>query len=100
VSLMYRRVEIEFHGRPLSIEVGRLAKQAHGAALVSYGETVLLATAVAAVYRRYPHPPIHSLPDTPRFDSPAPLTDEQDRTDRDPATIQHPRPTISWCTPA
>ncbi|MFN8626333.1 MAG: polyribonucleotide nucleotidyltransferase [Candidatus Binatia bacterium] len=45
---MYRKVEIEFHGRPLSIEVGRLAKQADGAALVSYGETVLLVTAVAA----------------------------------------------------
>ena len=45
---MYRRIEIEFHGRPLSIEVGRMAKQADGAALVSYGETVLLVTAVAA----------------------------------------------------
>ena len=45
---MDRKVEIEFHGRPLSIEVGRLAKQADGAALVSYGETVLLVTAVAA----------------------------------------------------
>jgi len=45
---MYRKVEIEFHGRPLSIEVGRLAKQADGAALVSYGETMLLVTAVAA----------------------------------------------------
>ncbi len=45
---MYRKVEIEFHGRPLSIEVGRVAKQADGAALVSYGETVVLVTAVAA----------------------------------------------------
>ena len=45
---MYRKVEIEFHGRPLSIEVGRLAKQADGAALVTYGETVVLVTAVAA----------------------------------------------------
>jgi polyribonucleotide nucleotidyltransferase len=44
---MYKKVEIEFHGRPLSIEVGRLAKQASGAALVQYGETVVLATAVA-----------------------------------------------------
>jgi polyribonucleotide nucleotidyltransferase len=32
----------------LSIEVGRLAKQAGGAALVQYGETVVLATAVAS----------------------------------------------------
>lgn len=45
---MYRKVEIEFHGRPLSIEVGRLAKQADGAALVTYGETVVFVTAVAA----------------------------------------------------
>ena len=45
---MYRKVEIEFHGRPLSMEVGRLAKQADGAALVTYGETVVFVTAVAA----------------------------------------------------
>jgi polyribonucleotide nucleotidyltransferase len=44
---MYHKVEIDFHGRPLSIETGRLAKQASGAALVQYGETVVLATAVA-----------------------------------------------------
>ena len=45
---MYHKVQIDFHGRPLSIEVGRLAKQAGGAALVQYGETVVLATAVAS----------------------------------------------------
>jgi polyribonucleotide nucleotidyltransferase len=45
---MYKKVETEFHGRPLSIEVGRMAKQADGAALVSYGETVVLVTVVAA----------------------------------------------------
>jgi polyribonucleotide nucleotidyltransferase len=45
---MMKKIEIDFHGRPLSIEVGRLAKQADGAALVSYGETVVLVTAVAA----------------------------------------------------
>jgi polyribonucleotide nucleotidyltransferase len=45
---MYHKVQIDFHGRPLSIEVGRLAKQASGAALVQYGETVVLATAVAS----------------------------------------------------
>src|SRR5712691_4052882 len=45
---MFRKVETEFHGRPLSIEVGRMAKQADGAALVSFGETVVLVTAVAA----------------------------------------------------
>jgi len=45
---MFKKVETDFHGRPLSIEVGRMAKQAGGAALVSYGETVVLVTAVAA----------------------------------------------------
>jgi polyribonucleotide nucleotidyltransferase len=45
---MIKRVELDFHGRPLSIEVGRLAKQADGAALIQYGETVVLVTAVAA----------------------------------------------------
>jgi len=45
---MYHKVQIDFHGRPLSIEVGRMAKQAGGAALVQYGETVVLATAVAS----------------------------------------------------
>src|SRR6201982_2232615 len=34
--------------RELSIEIGKLAKQANGSALVSYGETVVLVTACAA----------------------------------------------------
>jgi polyribonucleotide nucleotidyltransferase len=41
-------VERDFHGRKLSIEVGRLAKQASGSALVRYGDTVVLVTAVAS----------------------------------------------------
>jgi polyribonucleotide nucleotidyltransferase len=45
---MYHKVQIDFHGRPLSIEVGRMAKQASGSALIQYGETVVLATAVAS----------------------------------------------------
>jgi polyribonucleotide nucleotidyltransferase len=45
---MVKKIELDFHGRPLSIEVGRVAKQADGAALVRYGETVVLVTAVAA----------------------------------------------------
>jgi polyribonucleotide nucleotidyltransferase len=43
-----KKIEREFHGRTLSIEVGRLAKQAGGSALVQYGETVVLVTATAA----------------------------------------------------
>ena len=34
--------------RELSIEIGKLAKQAHGAAIVRYGDTVVLVTACAA----------------------------------------------------
>ncbi|MFQ5903226.1 MAG: polyribonucleotide nucleotidyltransferase, partial [Candidatus Binatia bacterium] len=45
---MVKKVNVEYYGRPLSIEVGRMAKQADGAALVRYGETVVLVTAVAA----------------------------------------------------
>src|SRR5574341_1955696 len=44
---MIKKIEVDYYGRPLSIEVGRMAKQADGAALVRYGETVVLATAVA-----------------------------------------------------
>ncbi|MEE9185556.1 MAG: polyribonucleotide nucleotidyltransferase [Candidatus Binatia bacterium] len=45
---MIKRVELDYHGRPLSIEVGKVAKQADGAAMVRYGDTVVLVTAVAA----------------------------------------------------
>jgi len=41
-------VTFDFGGRPMTIETGRLAKQAHGAALVTYGETVVLVTATHA----------------------------------------------------
>jgi len=43
-----KKVSIDFHGRRLSLEVGRLARQAGGAALVQYGDTVVLVTATAA----------------------------------------------------
>lgn len=38
---------IEWAGRQLTIETGRMARQADGAVLVTYGETTVLATAVA-----------------------------------------------------
>lgn len=40
--------ELELGGTTLRIETGRLAKQANGAVLVTYGDTVVLCTAVAA----------------------------------------------------
>jgi polyribonucleotide nucleotidyltransferase len=41
-------VEIEWGGRPLRLETGRIARQADGAVLAQYGGTSVLATAVAA----------------------------------------------------
>src|SRR5437879_4493345 len=48
----YQRVQVDFNGRPLSIETGRMAKQAGGAALVQFGETVVLVTATARTTAR------------------------------------------------
>jgi len=42
------RVEREIAGRTLSIETGKIAKQAHGSAVVQYGDTVVLVTATRA----------------------------------------------------
>jgi len=40
------KVEREIAGRTLTIETGKVAKQAHGSAMVRYGDTVVLVTAV------------------------------------------------------
>lgn len=45
---MVHRVELELAGRTLSLETGKVAKQADAAVWVEYGETVILATAVSA----------------------------------------------------
>jgi polyribonucleotide nucleotidyltransferase len=45
---MSKKIEREWAGRTLAIETDRVAKQADGAVLVQYGETVVLVTAVAA----------------------------------------------------
>ena len=42
------RKELDWGGRRLVLETGRLARQADGAVLATYGETVVLCTAVAA----------------------------------------------------
>lgn len=43
-----KKMELELGGRKLVIESGRFARQANGAVLVTYGETVVLTTAVMA----------------------------------------------------
>ena len=52
---MMQRIERTFAGRPLIIETGRMAKQAAGSALITYGETVLLA-AVTVSEKKSPLP--------------------------------------------
>jgi polyribonucleotide nucleotidyltransferase len=44
---MSKKIEREWAGRTLTIETDKVAKQADGAVLVNYGETVVLVTAVA-----------------------------------------------------
>ncbi|WP_082361373.1 polyribonucleotide nucleotidyltransferase [Bacillus sp. FJAT-28004] len=45
---MVQRIEMLVGGRPLSIETGRLAKQANAAVTVQYGDTVVLCTVTAS----------------------------------------------------
>ncbi len=44
---MIKRIERQFAGRPLTLEIGRMAKLAGGSCLVQYGDTVVLCTATA-----------------------------------------------------
>ncbi len=44
----YFRKELEWGGRKLVLETGKMARQADGAVLVSYGDTIILCTAVGA----------------------------------------------------
>jgi polyribonucleotide nucleotidyltransferase len=45
--MSFVRESVIVNGKPLTIETGRLAKQAHGSCLVTYGESVVLVTAVS-----------------------------------------------------
>nr|WP_317282210.1 polyribonucleotide nucleotidyltransferase [uncultured Sellimonas sp.] len=45
---MYKTFEMELAGRPLRVDIGRVAKQANGAAFMHYGETTVLSTATAS----------------------------------------------------
>ncbi len=48
MSSNFVRESVILNGRPLTLETGRIAKQAHGAVLVTYGESVVLVTAVSS----------------------------------------------------
>ena len=58
------KVETEWGGRKLSFESGRIARQAHGAVLVRYGETVVLCTVVGETS---PRPGIDFFPLTVHY---------------------------------
>ncbi|WP_040622291.1 polyribonucleotide nucleotidyltransferase [Rhodovulum sp. PH10] len=58
------RVEIDWAGRKLVLETGRIARQADGAVLATYGETTVLATAVA---EKTPRPGIDFMPLTVNY---------------------------------
>ncbi len=56
--------EITWAGRPLKFETGRIARQADGAVLVTYGETSVLCTAVA---QKAPKPGVDFFPLTVNY---------------------------------
>ena len=45
---MFKQFTMELAGRTLRVDIGRVAKQANGAALMHYGETTVLSTATAS----------------------------------------------------
>ena len=45
---MYKSYSMELGGRTLTVDIGRVAKQANGAALMHYGDTTVLSTATAS----------------------------------------------------
>ena len=53
------RKEIQWGGRPLTLESGKIARQADGAVLVTYGETKVLCT---VVYEKAPKPGLDFFP--------------------------------------
>lgn len=46
--MAYKSYSMELAGRTLTVDIGRVAKQANGAALMHYGETTVLCTATAS----------------------------------------------------
>lgn len=49
---MFKKVDVELRGKSFALETGRIAKQAGGAVIVQYGETVVLVTAVCSDDKR------------------------------------------------
>ena len=75
---MIHTVSAEINGHPLSLETGKVAKQADGAVVVRHGGTVVLATCVAANiaasrswHEPQPVPAAHSSPSSATVRAPA-----------------------------
>ena len=47
-KFMFRSYSMDLAGRTLTAEIGRVAEQANGAALMRYGDTTVLVTATAS----------------------------------------------------
>src|SRR5690606_20473278 len=60
----HHKVELEWGGRPRTLETGKVARQADGAVLATYGESVVLATVVSA---KEPKPGIDFFPLTVNY---------------------------------
>ena len=58
------RVELDWGGRKLTLETGKVARQADGAVIATYGETTVLAAVVAA---KAPKPGIDFMPLTVNY---------------------------------
>src|SRR5246127_247134 len=58
------KVQLDWGGRPLTLETGKVARQADGAVIASYGETTVIATVVAA---KEPKPGVDFLPLTVNY---------------------------------
>src|SRR5919106_3282297 len=58
------RVELDWGGRKLTLETGKVARQADGAIIATYGETTVIATVVAA---KQPKPGVDFLPLTVNY---------------------------------
>jgi polyribonucleotide nucleotidyltransferase len=58
------RVELDWGGRKLTLETGKVARQADGAVIATYGETTVIATVVAA---KQPKPGVDFLPLTVNY---------------------------------
>jgi polyribonucleotide nucleotidyltransferase len=59
-----KRKSVEWGGRKLTLETGRMARQADGAVLATYGETTVLAT---VVYDKAPKPGLDFFPLTVNY---------------------------------